>query len=123
MERSGSLSYSSVRCQVPMCLQRLFFLIGMAASAGSKRRRKDPRDEAAQAESVNCIAQRLAEMPSPLSSNSKRIRTSGIALEVADPMEGVDVDVQEAEGIWEQRERSDSTDEYMQSPICAQVRP
>ncbi|KAL2623081.1 hypothetical protein R1flu_003286 [Riccia fluitans] len=71
-------------------------LPGMAASAGSKRRRKDPKYEAAQAASVNNIAQLLADMPSPLS--CKRLRVSSTAVEVQDPME----EVLEYQGPWEQ---------------------
>jgi hypothetical protein len=91
---------------------------GMAAQAGSKRRRKDPQEDAAQAESVNCLSQRLAEMPSPL--NFKRVRT-GNAAEAMDPMEGVDGDVHDGQGIWEQQDRSDVSNHFTQGSVMSQV--
>ena len=90
----------------------------MAAQAGSKRRRKDPQEDAAQAESVNCLSQRLAEMPSPL--NFKRVRT-GNAVEAMDPMEGVDGDVHDGQGIWEQQNRSDVSNHFTQGSVMSQV--
>lgn len=91
---------------------------GMAAQAGSKRRRKDPQEDAAQAESVNCLSQRLAEMPSPL--NVKRVRTFN-AVEAMDPMEGVDGDVHDGQGLWEQRDRSDVSNHFTQGSVMSQV--
>lgn len=93
---------------------------GMAAQAGSKRRWKDPVEEAAQAESVNCLSQRLAKMPSPLI--TKRMRTSGTApSEASDPMEDVDGDLDEAQGIWEHRDRAIVTNQFAQASIMGQV--
>ncbi|GAQ78448.1 Protein of unknown function DUF298 [Klebsormidium nitens] len=43
--------------------------LGVVATAGSKRRRKDPAEEREEMESVNLIAQRLAEMQSAASSS------------------------------------------------------
>lgn len=99
---------------------RVNALPGMAAQAGSKRRRKDPQEDAAQAESVNCLSQRLAEMPSPL--NFKRVRT-GNAAEAMDPMEGVDGDVHDGQGIWEQQERSDVSNHFTQGSVMSQETP
>jgi DCN1-like protein 1/2 len=98
---------------------RITPLPGVAASAGSKRRRKDLKDEAAQAESINCIAQRLAEMPSPLS--SKRICRMPTVAEITDPMEEIDADVPEVTGLWEQFDQTGVTDEVMQTSVCTQV--
>ncbi len=95
------------------------YYAGVAASAGSKRRRKDLKDEAAQAESINCIAQRLAEMPSPLS--SKRICRMPTVAEITDPMEEIDADVPEVTGLWEQFDQTGVTDEVMQTSVCTQV--
>lgn len=93
---------------------------GMAAQAGSKRRWKDPIEEAAQAESVNCLSQRLAKMPSPLI--TKRMRTSGTSpSEASDPMEDIDGDLQEAQGIWEHRDRANVTNQFGQASIMGQV--
>ncbi|CAK9206485.1 unnamed protein product [Sphagnum troendelagicum] len=97
---------------------RITPLPGVAASAGSKRRRKDLKDEAAQAESINCIAQRLAEMPSPLS--SKRICRMPTVAEITDPMEEIDADVPEVTGLWEQFDQTGVTDEVMQTSGCTQ---
>ena len=95
------------------------FCLGMAAQAGSKRRWKDPIEEAAQVESVNCLSQRLAKMPSPLI--TKRMRTSGTApSEASDPMEDVDGDLQ-AQGIWEHRDRAIVTNQFAQASIMGQV--
>jgi len=93
----------------------------MAAQAGSKRRWKDPIEEAAQAESVNCLSQRLAKMPSPVV--SKRMRSSGTApSEVPDPMEEVDGDLQqEGQDAWEQRDRANVTNQFAQASIMGQV--
>ncbi|KAL3695170.1 hypothetical protein R1sor_008821 [Riccia sorocarpa] len=74
-------------------------LPGMAASAGSKRRRKDPKYEAAQAASVNSIAQLLAEMPSPLS--CKKSRLSDSPMEGQDPMD----EVLDYQSPWEQQDQ------------------
>ncbi|KAI5060281.1 hypothetical protein GOP47_0024701 [Adiantum capillus-veneris] len=64
----------------------------VAVPARSKRRRCDSRMEVSDLESVNCIAQRLAEMSSPLS--CKRLCTS--PGDAAEAMEGVvNVDVQD----------------------------
>lgn len=92
----------------------------MAAQAGSKRRWKDPVEEAADAESVNCLSQKLAKMPSPLI--SKRMRSSGsVPSEVSDPMEDVDGDLQEGQEIWEQRDRANVTNQFGQASIMGQV--
>ncbi|CAK9210048.1 unnamed protein product [Sphagnum troendelagicum] len=73
---------------------------GVAALAGNKRRQKDLKDEATQAESINCIAQRLAKMPSPLS--SKWIYRVATMAEITNRMEEIDPDVPEITGLWEQ---------------------
>ncbi|CAM6062917.1 unnamed protein product [Sphagnum tenellum] len=73
---------------------------GVAALAGNERRQKDLKDEATQAESINCIAQRLAKMPSPLS--SKWIYRMATVAEITNPMEEIDADVPEITGLWEQ---------------------
>lgn len=57
----------------------------VATPARSKRRRCDYRNEASELESVNCIAQRLAEMSSPWA--SKRLCMSPVNVE--DAMEGI----------------------------------
>ncbi|CAK9867186.1 unnamed protein product [Sphagnum jensenii] len=75
-------------------------LPGVAALAENKRRQKDLKDEATQAESMNCIAQRLAKMPSPLS--SKWIYRVATVAEITNPMEEIDADVPEITGLWEQ---------------------
>ncbi|OAE26181.1 hypothetical protein AXG93_3457s1050 [Marchantia polymorpha subsp. ruderalis] len=81
-------------------LSKASTLPGMAACAGSKRRRKDPKDEAAQVASVNNIAQLLADMPSPLS--CKRVKSSNATVEVQDPMEEVSDDQMQPSNYWEQ---------------------
>jgi len=92
----------------------------MAAQAGSKRRWKDPIEEAAQAESVNCLSQRLAKMPSLVV--SKRMRSSVTTpSEVSDPMEEVDGDLQEGQDAWEQRDRANVTNQFAQASIMGQV--
>ncbi len=73
---------------------------GVAALAGNKRQQKDLKDEATQAESINCIAQRLAKMPSPLS--SKWIYRVATMAEITNRMEEIDPDVPEITGLWEQ---------------------
>lgn len=97
-------------------------LPGMAAQAGSKRRWKDPIEEAAQAESVNCLSQRLAKMPSHVM--SKRQRSSGPAsFEVADPMEEMDGELQEGQDPWEHRDRANVTNQLAQASIMGQDTP
>lgn len=64
---------------------RNFTAAVVAAPNRSKRRRSDNRSEVSDLESVNCIAQRLAEMSSPLS--YKRLCTAPV--EAAEAMEGV----------------------------------
>lgn len=44
---------------------------------------------------MNCIAQRLAEMPSPLS--WKRVRSSGPLVGMFEPMEGVTLDMEQVQ--------------------------
>ncbi|CAM6093344.1 unnamed protein product [Calypogeia fissa] len=86
-------------------------LPGMVASAGSKRRRRDPKDDAAQVESVNSIAQLFAEMPSPVS--CKRVRSTGCLVDVHDPMdEGA-----EQGRTWEPRESDPADDEILAGNI------
>eukprot|EP00249_Psilotum_nudum_P011463 c23192_g1_i1 orf=93-1358(+) len=60
-------------------------LSSMSVSIGSKRRWSEHWDEALEAESVNCIAKKLAEMHSPLS--NKRIRSGISFVDFTDPME------------------------------------
>ncbi|CAN5962147.1 unnamed protein product [Sphagnum jensenii] len=88
-------------------------LPGVAALAGNKRRQKDLKDEATQAESINCIAQRLAKMPSPLS--SKWIYRMATVAEITNPMEEIDADVPEITGLWEQFDQTGVTNEVMQT--------
>lgn len=115
MLNTDDSSGSSLLCRVNT-------LPGMTAQAGSKRRWKDPTEEAAQAESVNCLSQRLAKMPSPL--GTKRIRTSGsIPLEVFHPMEDADGSVQEERGTWEQRDRGNVSDQLAHGSNMAQDLP
>ena len=108
---------------VPVILRALtrYIFPGIAAQAGSKRRWKDPSEEAAQAESVNCLSQRLAKMPSPLS--TKRMRLSGNVLaEVSDPMEGIDADVQQGQDSWEQTDTDNGTNQFAHGSIMGQVK-
>lgn len=76
----------------------------VAATVGVKRRRSDARNEASEAESVDCIAQRLAEMPSPLS--CKRVCFSSVdvpeAMEVnAEPscLQGMSLELELPENV------------------------
>jgi len=92
---------------------------GVAALAGNKRRRKDLKDEATQAESINCIAQRLAKMPSPLS--SKWVYRMATMAEITNPMEEIDADVPEITGLWEQFDQTGVTNEVMQTSGYTQV--
>lgn len=95
-------------------------LPGMAAQAGSKRRLKDPREEAAQAESVNCLSQQLARIPSSVI--TKRMRTSENATsEVSDPMEGADGE--EGRGVWHQRDRANITNQFARGLFTCQDLP
>lgn len=92
----------------------------MAAQAGSKRRWKDPSEEAAQVELVNCLSQRLERMPPPLS--TKRMRSIGnISAQVFDPMEGVDGNVLDGQDSWEQSDTNKSTNQFAQGSIVGQV--
>ncbi len=92
---------------------------GVLASAGSKRRWEDLKEEAAEADSINCIAQRLAEIPSALS--SKRVCRMAMVPELSDPMEEIDADVQEVSGLWQHSNQTHFTDEVMQTSACTQV--
>src|SRR5690349_19129412 len=92
----------------------------MTAQAGSKRRWKDSNEDAAQVESINCLSQRLARMPSPLS--TKRMRSSAnVPAEVSDPMEGVDGDVLEGQDSWEQGDADNVTSLFAHGSILGQV--
>ncbi|CAK9874319.1 unnamed protein product [Sphagnum jensenii] len=91
---------------------------GVLASAGSKRRWEDLKEEAAEADSINCIAQRLAEIPSPLS--SKRVCRMAMVPELSDPMEEIDADVQEVSGLLQHSNQTHFTDEVMQTSACTQ---
>lgn len=75
-------SYST-DCVDPAQSPGSFTAAGVASPIRSKRLRSDNRSEVSDLESVNCIAQRLAEMSSPLS--YKRLCTA--PLEAAEAME------------------------------------
>jgi hypothetical protein len=92
---------------------------GVAALAGNKRQQKDLKDEATQAESINCIAQWLAKMPSPRS--SKWVYRMATVAEITNPMEEIDADVPEMTGLWEQFGQTGVTNEVMQTSGYTQV--
>lgn len=120
------LGFSTASVSFLLCYLEIVFVLtsyiypGMAAQAGSKRRWKDSSEDAAQVESVNCLSQRLARMPSPLI--TKRMRSSAnVPAEVSDPMEGVDGDVLEGQDNWEQSDTDNVTNLFAHGSIMGQV--
>jgi len=65
-------------------------LPGMNVSAGFKRRLSSPAIDATEMESVNCISQRLAKMPSPLF--PKRVRSGYCSADSLHTMRGVSME-------------------------------